>query len=362
MIVLSSHAVFFNHFNHLKIEYPMTTKLLKLLVLPTFAATLLFTACGEKSESPEEATAPVDTFTYPDAPDEAMRMVLGELAKGNGGVLWRAMPASYQKDVNAIAQLAGTKIDPEIYDKVFATVGRIGSVLDKQKEFVFNASLMGEAPDAEQVAQTRAAWPSIMHIIEELTSSSLASASGLQSFDGQAFFKDTVSGLLTDMETLSQLDPDSEEPSFSDLANAEIKYLEGTGEVATLEMSMPDEEVETETFVKVEDRWVPQEMADDWSNQMTEARAKLEAIDPKQMEKQKPQIMGVFAMIDGVLAQIEAAETQQQFDQALQGAMMPLMGLMMMGGSMGGGGAAPGAPEMPVMPPMPTAPSTPSAP
>jgi hypothetical protein len=59
-------------------------------------------------------------------------------------------------------------------------------------------------------------------------------------------------------------------------------------------------------------------------------------------------MMGVLTMIDGVLAQIAAAETQEQFDQSLKGAMMPLMGLMMMGQGMGGS-AAPAAP-MPAAP------------
>ena len=35
--------------------------------------------------------------------------------------------------------------------------------------------------------------------------------------------------------------------------------------------------------------------------------------------------MGLLAMLDGVLAQLAAAETQQQFDQAVRGAMMPLL-------------------------------------
>ena len=56
--------------------------------------------------------------------------------------------------------------------------------------------------------------------------------------------------------------------------------------------------------------------------------------------------MGVITMFEGILTQIEAAETQEQFDQALQGAMMPIMGLMMMQGGMGGGSE----PAMPVAP------------
>ena len=63
--------------------------------------------------------------------------------------------------------------------------------------------------------------------------------------------------------------------------------------------------------------------------------------------------MGVLTMIDGVLAQIAAAETQEQFDQSLKGAMMPIMGMMMMGQGMGGGWCAPAAPmpEAPVVAP-----------
>ena len=51
-------------------------------------------------------------------------------------------------------------------------------------------------------------------------------------------------------------------------------------------------------------------------------------------------------MVEGILTQIEVAETQEQFDQALQGAMMPLMGLMMMQQGMGGSHSAPVMPSV----------------
>ena len=55
--------------------------------------------------------------------------------------------------------------------------------------------------------------------------------------------------------------------------------------------------------------------------------------------------MGMITMLDGILTQLNTAETQEQFDQALQGAMIPI-GLLMMQ-SMGEGI---GAPEIPVAP------------
>lgn len=342
----------------------MIKRAFKFINFALVIAALGFTACGKQSEAPEEA-ATSKRAEIPEAPDAAIKLVLDEVAKANGAVLWQAMPASYQSDVNSIAQLAGTKIDAEIYDKTFAMVDRLAAVLNKQKEFVFNSELGGEEKDEEELAQMRNAWPSVMDLVDAITSSSLATAGGLKSFEGEPFFEDTVSAVLAEMDALAKLQPDSEQPLLSDLDQTGIKLLESTDREASLEITVPGEEPQIKSFVKVGKRWVPLEMAETWEAQTAGARRQLEAIDPEKMAKQKPQILGIFAMMEGVLTQIEAAETQEQFDQALQGAMMPVMGLMMMGQGMGGDAPAmpPGSapvPEVPEgMPNMPTAPEMP---
>lgn len=337
-----------------------------MFVFALLASALFITACGKQGDSDTEETAEVspEAVNIPESPDRAIQFIAQELAKANGAVLWQAMPATYQGDVNRIAQLAGTKIDAEIYDRIFATLDRASKVLDQQKDFVFGSSMLPDQSDDAAAAQMREAWPSIISVIETLTTSALASAEGLQSFDGASFFEGTVSKLLADIDVLAQLDPEREKSLLASLSEIQVKLVEGSDAQARLEMSVPGEEVQTETFVKFEDRWVPQEMATGWTEQIAGARTQLEAIDPAEFAKQKPQILGVFAMFDGVLAQLEAAKTQEQFDQAVQGAMMPIMGLMMMGQGMGGGGAPamPGANEVvPEIPEgMPNMPSTPN--
>lgn len=337
---------------------------LKFITLALITGALFFTACGKKSEDAEEAAAS-EAIEIPEAPDAAIKYVFDGVAQADGAVLWQAMPASYQKDVNSIAQLAGTKLDAEIYDKTFAMVDRIASVLNKQKEFVFNSKLGGESKNEEELAQMREAWPSVMDLVDTITSSSLSTAAGLESFEGEAFFKGTVSALLSNFDALAKLQPEGEQMFLSDLGDTDIKVMESADRSASLEITVPGEEPEVKSVVKVEGRWIPLEMAEAWEAQTAEARTKLEAIDPEKMAKQKPQILGVFAMIEGILTQIEAAETQEQFDQALQGAMMPIMGLLMMGQGMGGGAPAmpPGSapvPEVPEgMPNLPTAPEAP---
>ena len=66
---------------------------------------------------------------------------------------------------------------------------------------------------------------------------------------------------------------------ISAYSGVSVKALESTDTTATLEMTGPEGDVETEEFVKVEDRWVPAEMATDWTTSMADAQAQLEAMD-----------------------------------------------------------------------------------
>jgi hypothetical protein len=315
----------------------------KFLIPTAVLGALLFTACTDQGSD----SASGASLEIPEEPSAAIQTIARELAAGNGGVLWQAMPATYQTDVNAIAQLAGAKVDPEVYDQSFGLLGRLVDVADKQKEFILNTKLGGEQPE-EETAKLEAAWPSIMGFVRAITDSSIASSAGLQSFDGQEFFKNTVSELIGHSEGLAALS--DEAMTLSMLNDVSVKTLESSENAATLEMTAPDGTVEVEEFTKVDGRWVPTEMATGWQESIAGARTQLEAITPEQIAQNKPQILQVVTMLDGVLTQIDDAETQEQFDQALQGAMMPLMGLMMMQQNMGGGQQ--GAPAMP----MPTQP------
>ena len=305
----------------------------KKIALGLTAGALLLTGCGKKAK---EAAA----VTIPDAPDAAIQTVITEFAKGNGGILWQAMPASYQSDVNTLAQLAGSKIDPEVYGKSFATIARLAEVIDQQQALILNSSFM-QGRSTEEMAQLEAALPSIVGLLGAITSSELASTAGLLNFNGQDFFDTTVSQFTQYAETLGQLAGD--ESVLSDYMNAVVSVVQADDMQATLSTTIPGQEPLEQVFTKVEQRWVPSEMASDWSSEIAEAKAELDATFIEDMAAQKPQIMSVLAMIDGVLAQIAAAENQQQFDQSLQGA------ILMMVGPGWGGSDAPVAP-MPIAP------------
>ena len=312
----------------------MTSSFSKFAALGLVTSALFMTACGDKGE-----VAPAGV-TIPEAPDAAIQTVISEFAQGNAGILWQAMPASYQSDVDTLVQLAGKKIDAELYDQSFALIGRLGDVVGKQQDFILNSKL-GERSEEEK-AQFQQALPALVGLLDAVTTSDLASSAGLLSFNGQKFFDSTVSKIATYASELSKLS--GEEVGLADYVNVVVSVVESSDAAATLSIALPDQPAEETTFSKVEGRWVPTDMASEWVAKIAEAKTNLDATSVESMAAKKPQIMGVLTMIDGVLTQIEAAETQEQFDQAVQGAMMPLMGLMMMGQGMGGGLSAPAAP------------------
>ena len=295
---------------------------------------LFFTACGAGISS--------TTVTIPDEPSTAMQTIADEVIAGNYSILWHAMPTSYQTDINAIARLAGSIVDPEIYDKSFGLFGRFAEVADKQKLFILNTSLVSEQP-AEQIAEIEATWPSIIGFVQTIVTSSISSSAGLRAFDGQVFSEETLPELFKYSNDLAAIS--NEENPFGSLQFGSLKTVESTDTTAVLEITFASGDVKAVDFTKVENRWVPAEIAINWSTEMAAAKKQLQAISSEEIAKNKPQLMGMITMLDGILTQLNTTKTQEQFDQVLQGAMIPI-GLLVMQ-SMGEGIGAPAKPAAP---------------
>jgi hypothetical protein len=285
------------------------------------AGALLLAGCGDSGFS--------RTVEFPDAPDDALRLIATEISQANGGILWQAMPASYQNDVNELVHLASEKLDAEIYDQSFELVDKLTQIASEKKDFILNASLMGEPMFADEKAEMEEAWPAIVVFLNTLNSSQITSIKGLRSFDGQDFCNKTVSELLQQLDRLVELS--GEEFRLEDLSKIAVEVVEANEDGATLEVSMPGEIAETITYTKVEGRWLDEDIVNSWAEGVALAKANLIALTPDVVAENKQQVLATYSVVDGILANLLNAKTQEQFDLALAGAMGPLMGLMMMG-------------------------------
>ena len=297
---------------------------LRVISVGLIVASSLFTAaCGKKTD---ESSGPAEVV-IPDSPDAAVQTIISEFANGNGAIVWRALPESYQKDTNELVHLFGSTVDEEVYNKSFSLFARLAEVIDQQKSFIVNSSFMQDQPP-ENISNLEAALPQVVGLINTISSSELSSIKGLLNFDGQSLFKTTVAKCVEHLEAIGQLT--GNETKLSDYAATTVSVVSSDGKQATLSIAVPGQEAEEMSFVKVEKRWVPLEIESDWAESFKEMTASLKAFSAEEFEAQKVQIMGALTMFDGILTKIASAETQEQFDQSLKEATMPLMSIFMM--------------------------------
>lgn len=284
--------------------------------------------------SPGVRLEPKPPVEIPDTPDGAVNAVVQALADGNPRGFWDALPPSYQNDVNSLVQESADAVDPVMWDKGFRLTTRLAGVLRDKKEFIFATPMMAGVPQKDQAM---ANWDSVLSLVDTIISSDISSRDRLKQFDGGHFLATTGAGLMANLSALSSLTPEDKWTASMDvLRGAQAKLLSENNGVATVEVTAKDTN-QVSKFVQVENRWVPEDLAKDWSKNITEARKSMEKMKAEREQTSMGATM-VMGMVEGVLSQFENAGTQEEFNAAV-------MQVMQMAGGMGGG-MGPGGPGM----------------
>jgi len=292
---------------------------------------------GEMAESPGEPVEALPPVEIPATPDGAIVAVSQALADGNPRGVWDALPASYQSDVNGLIHEYAETTDPLMWDKGFGIAGRIAGVLRDKKDFIFNSPMMAQNPKKDEAAQN---WDAVVGVLNTILESDITKRDKLMSLDLGRFLGTTGAELLADFESLAALAPTNKwAEGVAKLRGVTAKVLNTTDGVAEVEVTAPGETNKVEKFVQIENRWIPEEMAADWEGMMQSARTNLAGMK-QQQQQVNMQTMMIMGMVEGVLAQFENAQSQQEFDMAAQG----IFGMMT---GMAGGPGGPGVPGGP---------------
>jgi hypothetical protein len=263
---------------------------------------------------------------YPSAPDEAVLHVAGQLHDQHPEVLWEALPPSYRSDITELVHGYAGKLDAQLYGQAFDLIGRAVEILKTKKQIFLDSKTFERiaAADREEVGQH---WDSIVGMVETVTTSDLASLEQLQTIDIGTFLATTGRTLMqqaADASRSIQDDPYSSEVETK-LSQVKVETVEVEGDLAILRITVPDQPTEEVRMVRIEDRWVPKELADDWEKGMAEAREQLAKLDESSMAQGKMQAALAMGMLDAFLTQIEQAETPDELDQVINGVLGGIM-------------------------------------
>lgn len=267
--------------------------------------------------------------TIPDSPDGTVIAVAEAIQNNHAEILWTALPESYQSDITEITTTFAEKMDPAVYDRAFAIAMRAIEVLDDRKEIILaSETFKSTGADSGDIQE---GLSNALVFADTLKVSEIATVAGLGSVNWEQFLATTGNEFLKQAAAIESEDDDN---PLNSLDSLKVETIDVSEDRAMLRISSDDHESEDVEMAKVEGRWIPAELADDWDRSIEEARQNLAEITPETMAEKKTQIMMFFGMADGLIEQIASLQTPEEFDAAIGPMLAPLMG----GASMNMGG------------------------
>jgi hypothetical protein len=299
------------------------------------------------------ASAPAMPAAAGDAPDVAMRNLMQQLESGNARAVWDALPTAYQSDINEVVHTFAENMDAQVWNAGATTLQKAVRVFKEKKDFILGHPAV-QTSDVDP-AVIDANWDTAVGVFETLTSSDLADLEKLKTIDMGQFLDTTGKAMMEKLAEIAEsveqsgLKLDSfpgipvEGMPVNQLSQVQISTVSQDGDTAVLKVVRPDGEEEESTFVRVDGKWLPEEMVEGWDQAMAEANQAITQEMPQQLADNKQAVMMPMMMVGGVLDQLLAAQTQEQFNDVVKGLMqMALQGAGGPGAPAGPGGAAGG--------------------
>ncbi len=260
----------------------------------------------------------------PQSPDGAVHDVVDGLAANHPEVVWQALPASYQSDINGLVRDFADQMDPELWNRSFGVFSKATQVLSEKKEFILAnpmvAQQLAQKPEIEQH------WDGIVSLLNVIASSQITTLEQLRDLNIEAFLADTVGELMAQAEVLAALSSEDPRHELEKLQNLTVKLISNDGSLAVLEIGEEGGEVRQVEFTNVEGRWIPREMAQEWPRAMEEARSAIAEVSNEELLQNKEALLGSLTVTESALDSMLAAQDINQFNVALQS----LIGAVMM--------------------------------
>lgn len=289
------------------------------------AAALLVAGCHKQTPPVDTAAAPEGRpAVEPVAPpremiaEEAVRGVLAGLRDDQPDAVWQALPASYQRDANDLLHHFADAMDADVWRRSFATLGKVVGVLRDKKGLVLAHPLVVQLA-GDNLERVKTDYDLTINLLGTLVHSDLADRERLRTADMGDLLRTTGRTLMQQAGTFSRLTPgDPFQRGFKKtLADMRVATVEQSGDMATLRITWPGaRRGEPVPFVRIEGKWLPRSLADGWKPAVTDLGDSLQNT-AEMTRANRERILAQLDRLDGVLDQLQSAETQEQFNQAV---------------------------------------------
>ena len=294
----------------------------KTLFISAAVCSLALFSCGKKDT--------VDTGAEKKnlGPAETVQNWSKDMSDGRIASLWDALPASYQSDVSGVVTEFANNTDEEVYNESQKLMGSLTSLLKNKKDIVL-AIADKQIPDDKAKAQIKDNYDTVLGLLGAVTDSDAKTLSGLKDLDIQKFLG-AVQPHMKDIMALAA----EENPDLKAITSMTTKLISEEGDTAELEVSV-DGDTENVKVVKVEDRWIPEDLQKDWAEGLAEAKKGINE-SSEMLTSNKEATLKTLKAIQKTVADLETASNENEMMGKLMKASQEL-GPMVMGLMMGGG-------------------------
>ena len=258
--------------------------------------------------------------------DEAVERVAHGIADGELQHVWYAIPDSYQEDVTEIVHEFAGKMDAELWNRTFSVLDKLTRLVKDKRDFILDHPMIAGQIESRRDAEK--SWKSVVETLDVLVSSELSDLDDLESLDIEKFLTGTGNDFMKQLTAAAAV---TGENGYADgmktLGELKATVVESDGDTAMVKVELPGKPAKTDPYVRVEGKWIPKSMADEWQGNMAATRSKLAAFSG-QMEN-KASVLMQLSMVEGALDTLLAADTSDEFNAGI-GAMMGMAMAAMM--------------------------------
>lgn len=240
----------------------------------------------------------------PPTADSAVLDVLAGLGQQKLVALWQFLPASFQNDVRVLVRDFGDRLDEKTWRPFVATAQKARTVVSQLAKLSADSGDTLSESDQQLVSQLHA----LEKVLAVLNDSELRSPATMKSLDVERFLANFGDGLLT------SLPAGTFNGGFAQFRDVKVELLESQDGNALLSVQWPGQEPTQHKFMRVEDRWIPQTLAEAWPTEFPKVREQVLAWADEFRTNPEPwhaRLREIDQLLDELAATKSLAETRQ---------------------------------------------------
>lgn len=282
------------------------------------------TPASSPAPAPIAETIATDTDPLSPQPDEAIRRLLKAFQTGEAGVIWDSLPPPHHVQINEFVREFATKMDREVWERLFVVARRIIEVLrDKRDLIVGNPEFKLPSVNKRLLTEN---YGEMIALLQLIVDSELSDLDKLRTFDGKTFFAETGTRFLKQLVALSAKDPND---PFRKGFDAKVRLVKIDGTQATIGLMMTgtfvmtrqaidEEQRETQMPVrKIDGVWFVADLDYGLRKMYQDGREMLAAIPDDAIRKNRGPLIKLLQTVEEDLDRIALAKTGREFVLAL---------------------------------------------